>query len=74
MCQLAGRETLLPIETLVARYRDADQYLSEFTAALDATIRARFLLPADREPILRDAPPQAQKAFAAADYQEVLIL
>ena len=48
------RETLLPTEALVARYRDANRYLTEFTAALDATIRARYLLAADREPILRD--------------------
>ena len=62
-----------PSQTLVARYRDATRYLTEFTAALDATIRARYLLPADREPILRDVTAEAQKAFAAADYQEVLI-
>lgn len=74
MCQLVGRETLLPTETLVARYGDADRYLTEFTAALDATIRARYLLPADREPILRQMAAQARDAFATADDQEVLIL
>lgn len=74
MCQLVGRETLLPTETLVARYGDADRYLTEFTAALDATIRARYLLPADREPILRQMATQVRDAFATADDQEVLIL
>ena len=73
MCQLVGRETPLPTEALVARYQDATRYLTEFTAALDATIRARFSCAADREPILRDAAAQARKAFAAADDQEVLI-
>ncbi len=73
MCQLQGRETPLPTEELVARYRDASRYLSEFTAALDATIRARYLLPADREQILHDVAAQTRKAFASTDYQEVLI-
>jgi hypothetical protein len=72
MCQLVGRETPLPSETLVARYRDADQYLSEFEAALDEAIRARFVLRADREPILQQAAAQARQAFASIDYPEVL--
>ena len=72
MCQLVGRETPLPSETLVARYRDANQYLSEFKAALDEAIRARFVLRADREPILQQAADQARQAFASIDYPEVL--
>ena len=67
-----GRETPLLSETLVARYRDADQYLSEFEAALDEAIRARFVLRADREPILQQAADQARQAFASIDYPEVL--
>ena len=73
MCQLAGRETLLPIAELVARYGDVHRYLSEFTAALDAAIDAQFILPADRERILCEVTALAQNAFEAADYQEVLI-
>ncbi|MBI3227623.1 MAG: hypothetical protein HYZ39_21455 [Mycolicibacterium cosmeticum] len=73
MCQLAGRETVLPIAELVARYGSLSRYLSEFTAALDAVIDAQFLLPADREAILHDVTELAQSAFDAADYQEVLI-
>jgi Alpha/beta hydrolase domain len=73
MCQLVGRETPLPTDELVARYQNAAGYMTEFAAALDATIRARYLLPADREPILRDVTAAAQRAFAVADYQEVLI-
>jgi Alpha/beta hydrolase domain len=72
MCQLVGRETPLPAELLVARYRNANEYLEEFTAALDQTIRARFLLAADREQILQHAAAQAREAFASNDYPEVL--
>ena len=68
-----GSRDALARSTLVARYRDASRYLSEFTEALDATIRAGYLLPADREQILRDAADQARNAFAAANEQEVLI-
>ena len=73
ICQLQGRETPLARSTLVARYRDASRYLSEFTEALDATIRAGYLLPADREQILRDAADQARNAFADTNEEEVLI-
>ncbi|ORA82465.1 hypothetical protein K3U93_01760 [Mycobacterium malmoense] len=45
----------------------ADEYLSRFTAALDAAIRAGFILPADREEILQLAaatyPPLEQAAI-----------
>lgn len=73
ICQLAGRETPLPTEMLVARYRDANRYLDEFTAALDSTISARYILSADREQILRDVTARARDAFNAIDYQEVSI-
>jgi Alpha/beta hydrolase domain len=72
MCQLSGSETPLPTELLVARYGDAGQYLSEFTAALDAAISGRYILPSDRKPILQQAVAQARAAFASNDYQEVL--
>jgi Alpha/beta hydrolase domain len=72
MCQLSGRETPLAAELLVARYGSAGRYLSEYTAALDAAISTRFILPSDREPILRQAADQARKVFAYNDYQEVL--
>ncbi|MGV0806528.1 alpha/beta hydrolase domain-containing protein [Mycolicibacterium setense] len=73
LCQLAGAETPLPTETLIARYRNANRYLDEFTAALEAAISARYILPADREQILRDVAARAQDAFRATDYQEVSI-
>jgi Alpha/beta hydrolase domain len=72
MCQLVGRETPLPLETLVAKYRDVNRYLDEFTAALDAAVHARYILPADRGPILHDVTATAREAFKALDYQEVL--
>lgn len=72
MCQLAGRETLLPREALVARYGEPDQYTSEFTAALDAAIGTGFILPTDRKRILQHAADQAREAFGCNDYQEVL--
>ena len=71
ICQLVGRETLLPIAELVARYGDVGRYLTEFTEALDAGIDALFILPVDREPILREVTAKAHRAFEAADYQEV---
>jgi Alpha/beta hydrolase domain len=73
MCQLAGVETFLPTESLIARYGDENQYLSEFASALDAAIDVGFLLPADREAIVSAAAAKAHQAFAAADYEEVSI-
>jgi hypothetical protein len=73
LCQLVGRETPLPAETLVARFRNAGQYLSEFTAALDVTVRTGYLLAADREQIVKEMTVKAREAFAVSDDQEVLI-
>jgi len=64
LCKLAGRETPLPPDVLADRYGDAQTYLAEFTASLDATIRAGFLLEQDRAELLEAQAAKAHKAFA----------
>ncbi len=51
-CLLVGRETPLPTEVLVRRYGDAATYVALFTARLDDTITAGFLLEEDRADLL----------------------
>ena len=65
LCKLAGRETLLPSETLVGRYGTADAYVAEFSASLDAVIRAGFLRHEDRATILQAQTGIARQAFSA---------
>jgi hypothetical protein len=65
LCKLAGRETPLPPDVLADRYGDAQTYLAEFTASLDATIRAGFLLEQDRAELLEAQAAKAHAAFAA---------
>jgi Alpha/beta hydrolase domain len=64
VCQLAGRESPLPLEVLTSQYADLNTYLAEFTISLDAIIQAGFLLEADRAAILEDQTAKAQAAFA----------
>lgn len=73
LCELVGRETPLPTESLVARYRNIDTYLIEFAAALDAAIGAGYLLAEDREQIMDDTAFRAREAFAPNEYQETLV-
>ena len=65
LCKLAGRETFLPREVLAKCYRNADIYVAEFTQSLDETIRAGFLLQADRAAILAAETARADTVFSA---------
>ena len=62
-CVLAGREVALPPAELAARYGDAGAYLAAFTASLDATITAGFLLEQDRADLLAAQRAKAEQAF-----------
>jgi hypothetical protein len=63
LCGLAGVETPLDDATLQSLYDDADDYLAQFEASLDATVAARFLLEGDTEAILTDARADAAERF-----------
>jgi Alpha/beta hydrolase domain len=65
MCKLAGRETVLPVSVLATRYGSVRNYLDEFSASLDTTIRAGFLLEADRAAITTAAEVKAHQAFSS---------
>lgn len=65
LCVLAGSESPLPADVLLERYGDADTYLAEFTASLDATIEAGFLLELDRQAILDTTRASAAEVFGA---------
>jgi hypothetical protein len=66
LCKLAGRETPLPPEVLAEQYGDVSAYLAEFTAILDDTIQAGFLLAGDRAELLDAHTAKAYTAFAAS--------
>ena len=51
-CILSGNETSLGADVLHQLYGDEDGYMDAFTASLDETIKAGFLLELDRQPIL----------------------
>ena len=63
LCKLGGVETPLPADALTARYGDVAGYLEEFTASLDATIGAGFLLERDRDAIIETARTRATELF-----------
>ena len=65
LCQLAGREEPLAYQVLTDRYGDVQRYLAEFTASLDATIAAGYLLDVDRAELLEAQSAKAHVAFAA---------
>ena len=67
VCKLAGQEAPLPPELLADRYGDVRTYLAEFTASLDATIQAGFLLADDRAALLEAQTAKAHAAFAVMD-------
>jgi hypothetical protein len=63
-CILSGNETSLGAEVLERLYGDEDGYMEAFTASLDETIDAGFLLQLDRQPILDVQRARANEAFA----------
>jgi hypothetical protein len=65
-CAFVGTETVLPAEVLASRYGDVGSYIEQFTASLDDTIEAGFLLEADRARILEDAAARAEALLPAA--------
>jgi len=62
-CILSDRETSLGVDILKQLYGGADRYMREFTASLDETIKAGYLLEVDRQQILDTHGPLADKAF-----------
>jgi hypothetical protein len=64
-CAFIGTEAALPADVLASRYGDARTYLEQFTASLDATIAAGFLLESDRAQVLEDAAAKAEALFPA---------
>ena len=65
LCKLVGRETTLPADVLLARYGDAQSFVSQFSSSLDATIAGGFLLEMDRGPILDAASSRAAGVFSS---------
>ena len=65
LCKLVGRETILPRDVLVSRYGDAETFIAQFSAGLDATIAAGFLLELDRGLILDAASAKADGVFSS---------
>jgi len=63
-CKLTGNETPLGADVLEQLYGDADGYMEAFTASLDETIEAGFLLELDRAEILQAERVRANAAFA----------
>ena len=55
ICLLSGSTVPIPAATLAARYPSRAAYLSDYTKATDAAIRAGFVLPADRAAVLAEA-------------------
>lgn len=59
VCAFVGTQMPLAPDVLASRYGSAAAYLEQFTASLDATIEAGFLLAADRTQLLDDAERRA---------------
>jgi Alpha/beta hydrolase domain len=64
---LAGREIVLSPEDFMSRYRTVQAYLTDFSANLDATINAGFLLDLDRAAILDSATVKAHAAYSSIE-------
>lgn len=56
-CILAGSTTPIPSAKLAELYPSRADYLTRYTKATDAAIKAGFVLPADRKTMLADAQP-----------------
>ncbi len=57
ICILSGQTTPIPAATLAQKYPSKAAYLSDYTKATDAAIKAGFVLPADRAAMLAQAQP-----------------
>ena len=64
LCQLVGRETVLPIATLRRRYGNVAGYLAQFTRGLDGAIADGTLLAEDRAELITTHTAKASLAFA----------
>jgi hypothetical protein len=64
-CTFSGIERPLGADVLASLYGDADEYMAQFTKSLDATIKAGFLLKADRAQILDAATEKAESLLPA---------
>jgi hypothetical protein len=62
-CILSGNETSLGVDVPKQLYGAADKYVREFTASLDDTIKAGYLLEVDRQQIFDTHGPLADRAF-----------
>ncbi len=65
-CLLAGTQTPFTADVAEGVYGDADGYLEQFEAALDQTVKKRFLLEADRAEVLAGGRDLAQQVFGAS--------
>jgi hypothetical protein len=59
ICELAGHEAPVDHAALVKKYKSVDAYMKQFTKGLDAMIKAGYITPPDRAPLLA---AQKQKA------------
>ncbi|NLD75053.1 MAG: hypothetical protein GX643_00140 [Acidimicrobiales bacterium] len=57
-CLLMGSSIDIPADRLAELYPDADTYLSEYQAAVDAAIESGFVLEGDREALEAEANPE----------------
>lgn len=53
-----GSSIDIPADRLAELYPDADTYLSEYQAAVDAAIESGFVLEGDREALEAEANPE----------------
>ncbi len=56
------KRTRDPRQSIAERYRDRDDYMKKYTAALDQLIRERYLLPEDRAALLQFAAQEWEYA------------
>jgi hypothetical protein len=57
LCLLLGSTTPIPADKLATLYSSKDVYQQKYAAAIDTDTNAGFLVPEDRDAILKDADP-----------------